>query len=196
MSSVNWAMAALTIAWHCSTVQYAAEWPEAEIHGVDIGAAMLRYGSARAEALRVPLFLSQQNAERTDFADRSFDLIISFLLFHETSHRALRNIFKESHRLLAPGGVMVHVDSLPHKDLPHWDQFVVDWDTHYNAEPFMGTLHDLDLVAIARDAGFKPRNIFEDRPRHPGMSPHLEGGNPSNDGNVKGEFLNLFAARD
>ena len=179
-----------------ATVRYAAEWPDAEVHGIDIGAAMLRYGAARAEALQVPLLLSQQNAEHTDFADRSFDLIVSFLLFHETSHRALRNIFKESYRLLAPGGVVVHVDSLPHADLSPWDQFVVDWDTHYNAEPFMGTLHDLDLVAIARDAGFAPQNIFEDRPRHPGMSPHLQGSNPSNDGNVKGEFLNLFAVRD
>jgi SAM-dependent methyltransferase len=179
-----------------ATVRFAAEWPEADVHGIDIGAAMLRYGNARAEALEVPLFLSQQNAEHTNFSDRSFDLIVSFLLFHETSRRALHNIFKESYRLLAPGGVVVHVDSLPYADLSPWDQFVVDWDTHYNAEPFIGTLHDLDLVAIAGEAGFAPHNIFEDRPRHPGMSPDLQGSNPSNDGNVKGEFLNLFATRD
>jgi ubiquinone/menaquinone biosynthesis C-methylase UbiE len=178
-----------------ATLRYAQSWPDAEIHAIDVGAAMLRYGHARAESLNTPLSFSQQNAERTEFADESFDLVVSFLLLHETSNRALRNIFRESHRLLAPGGVMVHVDSLPYADLSPWDQFVPDWDTHYNGEPFMGALHDLDLRQIAKDAGFQDKEIFEERPRHPGMSPHLKGANHSNDGNVNGEFLNLVAIR-
>ncbi len=178
-----------------ATLRYAQWWPGVDVHAVDVGAAMLRYGHARAQALDVPVSFSQQNAEKTEFSNGYFDLVVSFLLLHETSNSALRNIFKECHRLLGNGGVMVHVDSLPYKDLAPWDQSVPDWDTHYNAEPFMGTLHDLDLAQIAEEAGFAATDISEERPRHPGMSPHLAGSNHSNDGNVNGEFLHLVAVK-
>ena len=179
-----------------STVPYAEAWPQAEVHAIDIGGAMVRYGHARAESIGVPLHFSQQNAAATDFPDGHFDLIVSFLLLHETANQALRRIFKESHRMLAKGGVMVHVDSLPYAELSPWDQFVPDWDTHYNAEPFMGTLHDLDLHQLARDAGFKDSNVFEHRPRHPGHAPVITGTAHSNDGNVNGEHLHFGAVRD
>ena len=31
---------------------------------------------------------------------------------------------------------------------------MVDWSTHYNAEPFIGTLGDTDLADVAVQAGF------------------------------------------
>lgn len=179
-----------------STVPYAEAWPRAEVHAIDVGGAMVRYGHARAEAIGAPLHFSQQNAEGTDFPDGHFDLIVSFLLLHETSNQSLRRIFRESHRLLAKGGIMVHVDSLPYAELSPWNQFVPDWDTHYNAEPFMGTLHDLDLRKLAVEAGFKNENVFEHRPRHPGQAPVMEGKAHSNDGNVNGEHLHFGAVRE
>jgi SAM-dependent methyltransferase len=142
------------------------------------------------------LHFAQQNAEATDYADASFDLIVSFLLLHETSYRAVHNIFRECHRLLRPGGIMVHVDSLPYAELSPWDQFEPDWDTHYNQEPFMGTLHDMDLMAAARGAGFRADKIFDHRPRHPGMAPVITGRHHSNDGNVRGEFQAFGAMRE
>jgi len=178
-----------------ATLAYAEAWPAARIDAIDVGAAMLRYGHARAEAIGRAVHFSQQNAEHTDLPGGQYDLVVSFLLMHETSHRAIHNIFRESHRLLAPGGVMIHVDSRQYEHLSPWDQFEPDWDTHYNHEPFMGTLHDMDLVAAAADAGFARADIFEEHPRHPGMAPVIVGRYHSNDGNVNGDLLAFTAVR-
>ena len=50
------------------------------------------------------IHFSQQNAEKTDFADGSFDLIVSHIFLHETSRTAVDNILAECRRLLKPGG--------------------------------------------------------------------------------------------
>ena len=75
-------------------------YPEAEVYGIDVAAPMLRYAHARAEALGRRVHFSQQNAESTNFRDESFDLIVSHILLHETSAKAVRNIMRECHRLL------------------------------------------------------------------------------------------------
>lgn len=139
-----------------STVPYAQAFPDAEVHAIDVAAPMLRYAHARAEDLGATIHFSQQNAERTDFADGSFDLIVSHILLHETSNRALQNIITECHRLLAPGGMMVHAETPPYKDLDAFDAFMLDWDTRNNNEPFWARCHEIDLKDLSRRGGFDP----------------------------------------
>ena len=138
------------------SVAMAEFFPAAEVHGIDLGAPMVRYAHGRAEALGQAVHFSQQNAEHTDFEDGSFDLIVSHILFHETSAKAAPNILKESHRLLRKGGVMAHVEvPVRYKDLPLYDQVMRGWQTYYNAEPFWNKVCSMDLVASAKAAGFK-----------------------------------------
>ena len=144
-----------------STLPYADAYPAAELCAIDVGAPVLRYAHARAEALGKRVHFSQQNAERTSFADASFDLIVSHILLHETSSRALRNIVRESYRLLAPGGLMIHQEVPQYHGLDPYQAFVLDWDTYNNNEPFWGTLRDSDLTAIAREAGFAEERVLE-----------------------------------
>lgn len=139
-----------------STVPYAQAFPDAGVHAIDVAAPMLRYAHARAEDLGATIHFSQQNAERTDFADGSFDLIVSHILLHETSNRALQNIIAECHRLLAPGGMMVHAETPPYKDLDAFDAFMLDWDTRNNNEPFWARCHEIDLKDLSRRGGFDP----------------------------------------
>ena len=40
---------------------------------------------------------------------------------------------------------------------------MAEWMAHYNNEPFLGTLQDLDLLKMARDAGFSHNRVFETR---------------------------------
>lgn len=146
-----------------STLPYLEAFPGAEVHALDVGAPMLRYAHARAESLGAPVHFSQQNAEHTDYPDASFDLIASHILFHETSAKAIPAIIKECHRLLKPGGMMIHAE-VPafEKFLPDpYDQFHRDWATHYNAEPFWGKLHEMDMTDVSVDAGFAKEKIFE-----------------------------------
>ena len=144
-----------------STVPYAQGWSGAEVHAVDVAAPMLRYAHARAEALSAKIHFSQQNAEQTDFADASFDLVVSHILLHETSEKAIRRVIAECHRLLKPGGLMIHAETPPYKDLEAFDAFMLDWDTRNNNEPFWGRSHDIDYVELSRNAGFDPEKVFE-----------------------------------
>ncbi len=138
-----------------STVAIAGYFPDAEMHGIDVGASMLRYAHARAEHLGTAIHYSQQNAERTDFADASFDLVCSCVMIHETAPRALENIMAESHRLLRPGGVAIHLE-VPNRydDLDLWAKLRGEIETHYNNEPFWRGALQADFEALYRQAGF------------------------------------------
>ena len=139
-----------------SLVAVQKAFPEAEVHGIDVGAGLLRYAHARAALLGMPLHFSQQSAEETDFADGSFDLIFSSAVLHETSARAVKRIFAECHRLLRPGGVMVHLEvpfRAEHAD--SFDMLRADYETRYNNEPFWIGAVSADLAALARAAGFQ-----------------------------------------
>lgn len=146
-----------------NTLPYADHFPGAEVQAIDVSAPCLRYAHARAEALGRAVHFSQQSAESMDFADESFDLIVSHILFHESSRRAIYNYLKECYRLLKPGGVMLHLD-VPRRltcKTPY-DQFMADWDTFNNNEPFWGTfLFDMDMLKPATEAGFPAESVVE-----------------------------------
>jgi len=144
-----------------STIPYAEAFPDAEIHAIDVAAPMLRYAHARAESLGFPIHFSQQNAEQTDFPDGHFDLIVSHILMHETSARAIKRIVEECHRLLAADGLMVHAEVPQYHDLTPFGAFMLDWDTYNNNEPFWGYYHDLDLEKLSVEGGFEASAISQ-----------------------------------
>ncbi|MDZ8240961.1 MAG: class I SAM-dependent methyltransferase [Nostoc sp. ChiQUE01a] len=144
-----------------STLPYVDGYPDAEVHAIDVGAPMLRYAHARAESLGKRVHFSQQNAERTNFPDESFDLVVSHILLHEIPPPAVRKVMQESYRLLAPGGMMIHVEAPLYRHMDAYTQFVFDWETANNNEPFWSAVRDLDLVALATEAGFAADKTFE-----------------------------------
>ncbi len=137
-----------------STVAVASYFPNAQVYGVDVGGAMLRYAHARAEHLGQRVHYVQADAERTDFPDGSFDFVYSCVLLHETSKAATRKIFAESHRLLRPGGVVIHCEVPPMDGLGVWGKVVGDFESLYNNEPFWRGVQNLDVTALMHDAGF------------------------------------------
>lgn len=145
-----------------STVPYAKAFPKAEIHAVDVAAPMLRYAHARAESLGVRIHFSQQNAEKLDFEDGYFDLVVSHILLHETAERAIHNIMRESHRVLRKGGMMVHAETPPYAGMDAFDAFMLDWDTRNNNEPYWARSHEIDLKKLATDSGFDADGEFEE----------------------------------
>ena len=81
-----------------NTFPYVDMFPNAEIHAIDVGAPVLRYGHARAEATGRKVHFSQQNAETLDFPDNSFDFVTSSFFLHEIPVKSTRAVFKEIHR--------------------------------------------------------------------------------------------------
>ncbi|MCC2976536.1 class I SAM-dependent methyltransferase [Sphingomonas sp. PL-96] len=142
-----------------STLPYKELFPEAEVWGIDVGGPQVRYAHARAGGMGLDVNFAQMNAEKIDFPDGHFDLIVSHILLHETSGKAMPQIFKECHRLLSPGGFMIHADLPPFDLMDPFTQFILDNETYYNNEPFWGAMRDLDQIKLAREAGFPAETI-------------------------------------
>ena len=137
-----------------STLPWKEAYPEAEVHAVDVAAPCLRYAHARAELYGVAVHFSQQNAESLDFETGCFDLVVSHIMLHETAKTALFNILRECHRVLRPGGRMLHLE-IPRGTEP-FEQFMFQWETWNNNETFARYMTEIDLPAVARKAGFSP----------------------------------------
>jgi len=133
-------------------------YPNAEIHAIDVSAPAVRYGHARAEALGKPIHFHQMNGEQMNFADDSFDLVITFALFHETSRTALRNIMRECHRVLKHGGLGLHQELPRSFEMDPFDAFYMDWDAYYNNEPFYQASTSTDMKDVIVAAGFSTEN--------------------------------------
>jgi SAM-dependent methyltransferase len=109
----------------------------------------------------------------TRFPDGHFDLIVSHNLMHESSDATRRGMLRESWRLLAPGGVMVHQDvPLRFANLNPVQQFDFSWDTLNNNEPYWEVYATADLAADMSGAGIPADHS------HVGSLPRKEGSLP------------------
>ncbi|WP_240464806.1 class I SAM-dependent methyltransferase [Paraferrimonas sp. SM1919] len=140
----------------------AQAYPQAQVVAVDTARPSIRYAHARAKALGVEnITFVQANAENlSQYADGSFDLITTSMFLHELSSSALANISKECYRLLAQGGLNLHLEQPQYAGMELFEQFMRDWDTLFNNEPFWGPMHDLELDQVFTKAGFDAGSVF------------------------------------
>ena len=146
-----------------SLLPYAEIFPDADLHGVDVAAPVLRYAHARAESLGVAVHYKQMNAEELDYPDDYFDLVVSHILLHETSNKAIRRILKESRRVARPGGIVAHIDMLGPQSMTPFNNFMMMFDGQKNNEPFWATFRKMDPMALLTEAGFEGEDLFLQR---------------------------------
>lgn len=145
-----------------STVPYVTAWPEAEVHGIDVGAAILRYAHARAEAMDRCVHFHQRDAADTGFDDESFDLVTSHNSMHEFPQKTTEAMMRESFRLLKPGGIAMHMDvNLRFDEYSPWMQFHRGWDQIQNNEPYWRTYATNNPSEMLKDAGFPEDSIWQ-----------------------------------
>ncbi len=135
--------------------------PETEIHAIDVGPSVLRYAHARAESLGLAIHFHQMSGEAMTFDDASFDFVNCPATLHEMSRSAVHNVFKEAYRVLEPGGIFLLSELPPYEGVDPWTQFVRDWDTYNNNEPFWGTVHEMNFAEIAAEAGFDADSYWQ-----------------------------------
>lgn len=131
--------------------------------GVEAGAGLLRYAAARAASLGIHnVRWVQADIENIPARFGAADLAYTAIVLHETSHDALRNVFRGCRERLAPGGLTLHIEQPPYNDRPWFEQCMRDWDGRYNNENFWSRLYELDLCDELSQAGFAPARVFED----------------------------------
>jgi SAM-dependent methyltransferase len=142
---------------------YLDVFPEAEGFGIDVGAPLVRYAHAKAEAAGKRVHYSQQNAEKLDFPDGHFDLVVSSFFLHELSVVSTRKILKEIHRVMKPGGLMAHMELPPASVCDPYYNFYLDWDAFYNNEPHYAAFRAQDMHGLCVEAGFASKKCDQTR---------------------------------
>jgi SAM-dependent methyltransferase len=146
-----------------STLPFAARFPDAELHGIDLAAPCLDCAYMRSTAAGIGVRWSQQRAERTDFADGTFDLVHSTFLLHELPLAALRDVTREVFRILAPGGRWVSLDFHSPPGGVFGD-FIYFGHGRRNDEVFMRSFCETDYAGLQRAIGFREAEMrpFDD----------------------------------
>lgn len=90
-------------------------WPETAATGIDLSPAYLDF-ARRSLGHQEAVSFVQAAAEGLPFADASQDIVLSVYLFHELPPKVRPRVAGEIARVLRPGGLYVHVDSVQYGD--------------------------------------------------------------------------------
>jgi SAM-dependent methyltransferase len=90
--------------------------PRAGVHGIDADPGMIERARRKADAADVDLELRTGSATELPYADRSFDLVLSSLLFHHLDRDSKQAACREIARVLVPGGKLLVADWGPPSD--------------------------------------------------------------------------------
>jgi len=131
-------------------------YPQAEVWGLDVGAPMIRYAHMRGVERGKDVHFVQRLAEENGFPDAHFDMVHSYILFHEVTVKAMQAILAETFRVLRPGGTFT-IYEFPNNDknqVPAAYRFLIDYDSRDNCEPYSPAFVACDFRGLLEAAGF------------------------------------------
>lgn len=130
--------------------------PHAEVWGIDAGAPMVRYAHLRAVERNLAINFAQRLGEETRFPDNYFDIVTSYIMFHEVSPEGTRAMVKEAWRITRPGGIFYPIDfrltNAPKRNA--YGYFRLWWDHRWNNEVWALKFRQNGLPDLIRQAGF------------------------------------------
>lgn len=126
-------------------------WPELHVTALDLSPAYLGEARTRLAASSRTAF-RQAPAEATGYEDSAFDIVSSVYLFHELPPSARAAAAREIGRILKPGGVYVHADTIQYGDDPPLDALLEAFPRAVH-EPYYDSYCRTDLDALFGDAG-------------------------------------------
>jgi ubiquinone/menaquinone biosynthesis C-methylase UbiE len=144
-----------------NTLPWAQTFTDAEVHAIDVSAAVLAYAHARAESLGVPVHFCQMDATDLEYPDASFDIVFTSMFLHELPLADIRLFFSQARRVLRPGGLLLNMELPPNRQLSPYDQFYLDWDSYYNLEPYYRTFRDQDPEDLIVAGGFARQSYLQ-----------------------------------
>jgi ubiquinone/menaquinone biosynthesis C-methylase UbiE len=137
------------------TVALKERFPDAEVWGIDVGGPMVRYSHMRSRRLGVGANFAQRLAEDTKFPDNYFDIVTSYIVHHELTADATRNVINEARRVTRPGGVYYPIDfNTGGKAAPPRAMFGRWWDHRWNNEVWSLEYHGMNFTDEIAARGF------------------------------------------
>jgi ubiquinone/menaquinone biosynthesis C-methylase UbiE len=148
-----------------STFALQKNYPQAKITGLDLSPYFLAVAQYRARERNAQIDWLHAAAETTGLADASFDLVSSFLMFHELPQKPSKQIFREARRLLRPGGYFTIMDMNPRSQIyatmPPYILTLLK-----STEPYLDAYFTLDIEKALVEAGFESPIVTCNSPRH------------------------------
>jgi len=133
--------------------QLARAHPSLRLWGVDLSPAYVRLARRRLAHVD-EVALAVENAEQLPFADATFDVATSVYLFHELPRNARRNVVRELHRVVRPGGLVVLEDSAQLAESAELETALRQFPRDFH-EPFYADYLEDDLAAVLAAQGFE-----------------------------------------
>ncbi|MDJ0660989.1 MAG: class I SAM-dependent methyltransferase [Crocosphaera sp.] len=148
-----------------STFPLQEMYPNANVTGVDLSAYHLAVAHYRSQQRNLPMNWVHAAGEATGLPSTSFDLVSTFLLYHELPKTAAIAIFQEARRLLKPGGYFTMMDMNPRAEafqkMPPYVLTLLK-----STEPYLDQYFALDVEKTLTEVGFEPAKITPISPRH------------------------------
>jgi SAM-dependent methyltransferase len=138
-----------------ATLELKRRFPQAQVEGLDVSKPMVRYAHHRAVTEGLDITFRQGLAEATGYPDGCFDMVLSYIIFHELPISVIPKVVAEIHRILRPGGVLsIHEFPNAVNGMPPAQRFMVGVDSVDNCEPYSPDFVACDFHGILRAAGF------------------------------------------
>lgn len=138
------------------TMALKERYPEAEVWGIDAGGPMVRYAHLRAVERGLDVNFAQRLGEDSKFPDGFFDLVTSYIMFHEVSPEGTHAVVNEAWRITRPGGVYYPIDfkltNAPRRSA--YGMYRLWWDHRWNNEVWSLKFRQTGLPNLIRAAGF------------------------------------------
>lgn len=148
-----------------STFALQEVYPNAAITGLDLSPYFLAVAKYSSKERNTNINWVHSTAEATTLPANSFDLVTSFLMFHELPQSATQQIFQEAQRVLQPGGYLTIMDMNPKSEIyakmPPYILTLLK-----STEPYLDDYFSLDIESALVSAGFAPPTIVSNTPRH------------------------------
>jgi ubiquinone/menaquinone biosynthesis C-methylase UbiE len=140
-------------------------YPSARITGLDLSPYFLAVANYNSRQRQSKINWIHARAESTGLPDASFDLVSTFLVFHELPQEVAQQILREVRRLLRPGGYFTLMDMNPKSEayakMPPYILTLLK-----STEPYMDEYFALDIEQELVKAGFDSPTITPNSPRH------------------------------
>lgn len=138
------------------TLAMKERFPDAEVWGLDVSGPMVRYGHLRGVERGIDVNFVQRLAEESGFPADHFDMVVSYIMFHEVDPKGTQDIVREMHRITRPGGVFYPIDFnlRSERQLTPYHAYRRWWDHRWNGERWTISFRENDLPGLIRRAGF------------------------------------------